>query len=184
MDSSGTLYTIGHSNREIDVFTGMLREASIATLVDVRRFPGSKRWPQFMGEALAASLEDAGIGYVHVGALGGRRKARPDSPNTAWRVEGFRAYADHLASGEYINARHALMDRALVEPTAVMCAEALWWQCHRRLISDDFTARGWEVRHLMAPGKVQPHVLNVEAVMVDDVLEYPAPQMDIFPGET
>lgn len=182
MDATGTLWTIGHSNRAIDVFVGMLREAGIATLVDVRRFPGSRRWPQFMGEALSASLREVGIGYLHVGALGGRRKARADSPNTAWRVEGFRAYADHLASAEYIDARHALMRRALAEPTTVMCAEALWWQCHRRLISDDFTARGWTVEHLMGPGKVQTHVLNVEAVMVDDVLQYPAPQVDLLPG--
>ena len=95
---------------------------------------------------------------------------------SAWRVAAFRGYADHLASAEYIAACEALMAVALRERTCVMCAEALWWQCHRRLIADDFVARGWTVLHLLAPGKTEPHALNADAVMVDGVLRYPAPQ--------
>ena len=108
------------------------------------------------------------------------RKPAPDSPNTAWRVEAFRAYADHLASPEYIAARGELMQVAERRRTCVMCAEAVWWRCHRRLISDDFVARGWDVIHLMAPGRSEHHVLNVEAQMVSGVLQYPAPQSDLF----
>ena len=102
------------------------------------------------------------------------RKPAAGSPNTAWRVEAFRAYADYLASPDYIEARDALMATARVERTCVMCAEAVWWRCHRRLIADDFTARGWTVMHLMGPGQSQIHELNADAVMVDDVLRYPA----------
>src|SRR5690606_1993550 len=108
----------------------------------------TRPWGEFV-----AMLGEAGIGYWPLPALGGRRKPAAGSPNTAWRVEAFRAYADHLASPEYIAAREALMATALAGRTCVMCAEAVWWRCHRRLIADDFTARGWTVLHLMAPGK-------------------------------
>ena len=174
--ATGTLWTIGHSTREWEVFAGMLREAGIEVLADIRRFAGSRRNPQFSRDALPPALAAAGIGYWPLPALGGRRKPAPDSPNTAWRVDAFRAYADHLASPEYIEARDALMAAARSERTCVMCAEALWWQCHRRLIADDFVARGWTVLHLLAPGKTEPHALNADAVMVDGVLRYPAPQ--------
>lgn len=160
----------------------MLHEAGIHRVVDVRRFPGSRRWPQFSGEALAGRLVADGIQYQHLSALGGRRKPVPGSPNTAWRVDGFRAYADHLASAEYTDGRAQLIAMAREMPTAVMCAEALWWQCHRRLIADDLVARGWQVIHLMAPGKTQDHVLNADAVMMGDVLRYPAPQAELFDG--
>lgn len=174
--AAGTLWTIGHSNRPWDVFAAMLGEAGIEVLADIRRFAGSRRNPQFSRDVMPSALADAGIRYWPLPAMGGRRKPDADSPNTAWRVEAFRAYADHMASPEYIAAREALMAEALLRRTSVMCAEALWWQCHRRLVSDDFVARGWTVLHLMAPGKAVPHVLNPDAVMVDGVLRYPAPQ--------
>lgn len=180
MDTVGTLWTIGHSNRPWAQFESMLAEAGIVRLADVRRFAGSRRNPQFSRDALPAALAAAGIGYWPLPALGGRRKPAPDSPNTAWRVDAFRAYADHLASPEYIEARDALMAVARSERTCVMCAEAVWWRCHRRLIADDFVARGWSVLHLLGPGNVQPHRLNPDAVLVDGVLRYPGAQPSLL----
>ena len=168
------LWTIGHSTRAWEAFVAMLREAGIATLVDVRRFAGSRRNPQFSRDVMPAALADAGIAYLPMPAMGGRRRPVPDSPNRAWRVEAFRAYADHLASAEYVQARRSLAERAAVAPTCVMCAEAVWWRCHRRLIADDWTARGGLVTHLMAAGRSEGHSLHADAVLVDDVLRYPA----------
>lgn len=176
MDAPGTLWTIGHSTRSWGEFVAMLDGAGIQTLADVRRFAGSRRNPQFSRDAMPSALAAAGIRYWPLPALGGRRRPLPESPNTAWRVEAFRAYADHLASAEYVAAREALMATARAERTCVMCAEAVWWRCHRRLIADDFVARGWTVLHLLGPGKTESHVLNPDAVMVDGVLRYPGPQ--------
>ncbi|SIR01983.1 DUF488 domain-containing protein [Solilutibacter tolerans] len=180
MQPPHTLWTIGHSTRPWEEFVEMLKAAGIEVLVDVRRFAGSRRNPQFSRDVMPAALAEAGIEYLPMPAMGGRRKALPDSPNTAWRVEAFRAYADHLASSEYIGAREALMQVAERRRTCVMCAEAVWWRCHRRLICDDFVARGWQVIHLMAPNRSEQHVLNVEALMQGGVLRYPAPQPDLF----
>jgi len=172
---AATLWTIGHSTREWEEFAGMLREAGIEALVDVRRFAGSRRNPQFSPLAMAPALEAAGIEYVPMPEFGGRRTPQPDSPNGAWRVAAFRAYADYMAGPEFVLARERLMRLAHERRVAVMCAEAVWWRCHRRLIADDFTARGWQVCHLMAPGKATVHPLNPDARMVDGVLRYPAP---------
>jgi uncharacterized protein (DUF488 family) len=174
MQGAGTLWTIGHSTREWEVFAGMLREAGIEALVDVRRFAGSRRNPQYSPLAMAPALDAAGIAYVAMPEFGGRRSPHPDSPNGAWRVAAFRGYADYMATAEFALAREHLMRLARERRCAAMCAEAVWWRCHRRLIADDFTARGWEVLHLLAPGKTQPHPLNADARMVDDVLRYPA----------
>jgi uncharacterized protein (DUF488 family) len=170
---AGTLWTIGHSTRPWAEFESLLRENRIAVLADVRRFAGSRRNPQFSPEAMAPALAAAGIRYWPLPALGGRRDPLPDSPNTAWRVEAFRGYADHMASAEYIRARDALMDIASRERSCVMCAEAVWWRCHRRLIADDFVARGWQVFDILAPDKVEAHAPNPDAVLVDGVLRYP-----------
>ena len=172
----GTLWTIGHSTRPWEAFVDLLQEASIACVVDVRRFAGSRRNPQFSPETMDPALRGAGIDYWPVPAFGGRRTPRPDSPNGAWRVAAFRGYADHMASAEFVHARERLMQRARDERCAVMCAEAVWWRCHRRLIADDFTARGWEVLHLMTPGRSELHPLNPDARMADDVLVYPPEQ--------
>ncbi len=179
----GTLWTIGHSTREWDAFIEILHAAAIECLVDVRRFAGSRRNPQYSPLAMAPALQDAGIDYVPIPDLGGRRKPQPGSPNGAWRVAAFRGYADYMASAEFEVARGQLMQLAAARPTTVMCAEAVWWRCHRRLISDDFIVRGWQVLHLMALGKVQPHPLNPAARMCDGVLRYPAegePQTALF----
>lgn len=176
---TATLWTIGHSNRSWDVFASMLAEAEIEVLADVRRFAGSRRHPHFSRDAMPPALAEVGIRYWPLPALGGRRAPRKDSPNTAWRVEAFRGYADHLASAEYTEARDALMETARRARTSVMCAEALWWQCHRRLIADDFAARGWYVQHLMGPGKQAPHAPHPDAVNVDGVLRYPARQLPL-----
>src|SRR5690606_30756730 len=125
-------------------------------------------------------LAVAGIDYVPMPEFGGRRAPAPDSRNGAWRVAAFRGYADYMATPEFALARERLMERAAVQRTAVMCAEAAWWRCHRRLIADDFVARGWTVLHILAPGRAEPHALNADARMVDGVLRYPGPQPALF----
>ena len=173
---TGTLWTIGHSTRAWPEFVALLQAAEIALVVDVRRYAGSRRNPQYSPTAMAQALPAAGIGYLPMPEFGGRRTPRPDSPNGAWRVAAFRGYADYMASAEFALARERLMQRARGERCAVMCAEAVWWRCHRRMIADDFTARGWQVLHLLAAGRTEPHPLNPDARLVDDVLVYPPEQ--------
>lgn len=168
-----TLWTIGHSTRAWDDFVDLLREARIACVVDVRRFAGSRRNPQYSPGEMAPALCAAGIDYVAMPELGGRRAPHPDSRNGAWRVAAFRGYADYMATPEFALARGRLMQLAGEGRCAVMCAEAVWWRCHRRLIADDFSARGWTVLHLMTQGRIEPHPLNPDAHMVDGVLRYP-----------
>jgi uncharacterized protein (DUF488 family) len=166
------IYTVGHSTRPQEELITILKEAGVELLVDVRRFPGSRRHPQFGKEALRAGLAEAAIAYRHEPDLGGRRDPRPDSPNTAWRVAGFRGYADHMASPEF----RAALERLIVPaagPAAVMCAEAVPWKCHRQLIADALVARGVEVVHLLGAGQRQPHSLNPAVVpRPDGVLVY------------
>lgn len=169
-----TLWTIGHSIRAWDELVLMLNEAGITALVDVRRFAGSRRNPQFSGEAMARTLPAAGIAYLPVPELGGRRAPRPDTTNLAWRNTSFRGYADYMQSEAYQDAASRLAHLAEAQPTAVMCAEALWWQCHRGLIADDFKARGWEVVHLMAPGRSQAHPFTSAARIVAGRVDYTA----------
>jgi uncharacterized protein (DUF488 family) len=143
----------------------------------VRRFPGSRRHPQFASDALAASLAERGIDYAHAGALGGFRKPRPDSPNDGWEQPAFRGYADHLASPEFAEALARLEREATERPVAIMCAEAQWWRCHRRLIADALTVRGWHVLHLGLGPVPAEHELTSFAVVNDDrALTYPSPQ--------
>lgn len=171
-----TLWTIGHSTRAWEDFLSLLQENRIACVADVRRFAGSRRNPQYSPLAMGPALQAAGIGYLPMPELGGRRDPAPDSGNGAWRVAAFRGYADYMATPEFGLARERLMAQARAARTAAMCAEAVWWRCHRRLVADDFTARGWQVLHIMAPGKTQAHELNADARMVDGVLRYPPPQ--------
>lgn len=177
---AGTLWTIGHSTRPWPDFVALLREAGIACLVDVRRFAGSRRNPQYSPVAMGEALPEAGIEYLPMPEFGGRRAPQPDSPNGAWRVAAFRGYADHMASEEFVHARERLMQLAGARRTAAMCAEAVWWRCHRRLIADDFTARGWRVLHLMTSGRAEPHPLNPAARMIDGVLRYPPEQPSLL----
>lgn len=171
------IYTAGHSTRTAAELLALLGEAGVRVLVDVRRFPGSRRHPQFSRDALAQALAEAGIEYVHEPGLGGRRAPRPGSPHVAWRVEAFRGYADHMETPEFAQALERLMQRGLKDTTAILCAEALPWRCHRRLISDALVARGWEVRHILAPGKTDPHRLDENArVLPGGGLLYAGPE--------
>lgn len=167
-----TLWTIGHSNRSIEQFLEMLASQRIETLADVRRFPGSRRLPHFNQENLSKSLTDAGVDYVHFPELGGRRRTRADSPNTAWRNEAFRGYADFMMTPEFRAGIERLLALAKEKRTAIMCAEALWWQCHRSLIADYLKAAGHNVNHIMTPTKTEPHPFTSAARLVDGRLSY------------
>lgn len=138
----------------------------------MRRFPGSRRLPWFSREALAAALAGQGIEYRWLPALGGRRRPAPDSPNTAWRNPSFRGYADHLGSAEFAGGLGELLELAGRRPTAVMCAELLWWRCHRALIADVLRARGHEVLHIVDEEHVAPHPYTAPARIVDGQLSY------------
>jgi uncharacterized protein (DUF488 family) len=169
------LWTIGHSTRTIDEFISLLQANQIRLLVDVRSLPGSKRYPQFNKEALADSLGKTGIRYEHFPELGGRRKAEPESKNTAWRNASFRGYADYMETEEFRKGVERLLDLAAgAGPTAIMCAEAVWWRCHRSLISDYLKARGIEVLHIMDAKKTESHPYTSAARIVDGKLSYGA----------
>jgi uncharacterized protein (DUF488 family) len=168
-----SIWTIGHSTRKIDIFLSLLKESGIKLVADVRMFPGSKRYPQFGREALAKSLNEHGIRYEHFPELGGRRKAKPDSKNTAWRNEMFRGYADYMETEDFQKGVERLVDLAAkTGPTAIMCAEAVWWRCHRSLISDYLKARGVEVIHILDANKVEQHPFTSAAKIVNGELSY------------
>jgi uncharacterized protein (DUF488 family) len=141
-------------------------------LADVRSIPGSRRHPQFGRSELTASLVDAGIDYMHLRGLGGRRDAVPDSPHVALKVDAFRGYADHMASAEFAADYKHLVELARARSTAFMCAETLWWKCHRRMLSDRLTVDGWNVVHLLASGTSEPHRLWDVARVVEGRLVY------------
>ena len=169
------IWTIGHSTRTIDKFISLLEEHGIKLLADVRLLPGSKRYPQFNKETLADSLGKVAICYEHFPELGGRRKPREDSPNTAWRNESFRGYADYMETEEFDNGVKRLLDLAAeAGPAAIMCAEAVWWRCHRSLISDYLKVRGIEVMHILDANKTQPHPYTSAARIVNGKLNYAA----------
>lgn len=167
------LWTIGHSTRKIDIFISLLRENGIVLVADVRRYPGSKRNPQFNREALARSLGARDIRYEHFPELGGRREAKPDSQNTAWRNEMFRGYADHMETNEFRDGIARLVDLAReIGPTAILCAEADWRKCHRSPVSDYLKTRGVDVIHIVDLAKTEPHPFTSAARMVDGELNY------------
>ena len=167
-----TIWTVGHSTRSIEEFNQILNSHQIKTLVDVRTFPGSRRYPQFNKPELAVSLEAIGIQYVHLAKLGGRRKARPDSKNTAWNNESFRGYADHMETPEFQEGIAELLKLARLQSTAVMCAEAVWWRCHRSMISDYLKAAGVKVVHILGEKKTEEHPYTPVARIVDGGLSY------------
>jgi uncharacterized protein (DUF488 family) len=148
----------------------------VEVLADVRRYPTSRRMPWFSQEPLATALDGVGIEYVHLPELGGRRDPVPGSPNGGWRIRGFQGYADHMTSSEFAAGMERLMDLARRRRTAVMCAEASWWRCHRRLLSDALVARGWNVVHVDARGAGQQHELTEFAVVEGDAVRYPPVQ--------
>ena len=155
-----TLYTIGHSTRELAEFLSLLHEHRIERIIDVRRYPGSRRHPHFGSEALRGSLADAGIAYRHALELGGRRKPAADSPNLYWRNDAFRAYADYMMTPEFRRALSVVLGEAEREPSAIMCAEAVPWRCHRNLISDSAVGAGAIVRHIISLEPAQEHRLS------------------------
>ena len=169
-----TVWTIGHSTRDVGELALTLQEPQIELVVDVRRFPGSRRLPQFESSALRVALERYGIAYQWIAALGGRRRAAPDSPNTGWTHSAFRAYADHIETEEFAEGLTELLVLAGGLRTAIMCAEVLWWRCHRRLIADVLVSLGVDVVHLLAPGKSEAHRLRPPARLVDGLLSYRA----------
>ena len=172
------IYTIGHSTRELIELVRLLKEHGVTRLADIRRFPGSRRHPHFSKESLEHQLPRAGIVYEHFESLGGRRKPQKKSRNMAWESEQFRGYADHMASDEFKTAVARLLDGD--RPTAVMCAEAVPWNCHRNLLSDDLVRRGIEVVHITAPGQSHRHQLSEMARIEGDCVVYPPQQGAMF----
>jgi uncharacterized protein (DUF488 family) len=175
------VFTIGHSTRPLEEFVALLRGHGVEVLVDVRHFPGSRRYPHFGKEALERGLEEAGIGYVHLPELGGRRKARADSRNTAWRNEAFRGYADYMETAGFEGGLARLEAIARERPAAMMCAEAVWWRCHRGLIADAMKARGWEVLHIEGKGEAKEHPWTGAARVAGGKLSYRAENQSLFP---
>jgi uncharacterized protein (DUF488 family) len=167
-----TIFTIGHSTRPIGDFLELLARSSIARLVDIRAFPGSRRHPHFNRESLARELPGADIEYLHRPSLGGRRRLAPDAPSSAWRNDSFRAYAEYMRTTEFHAALDELIELGAKKRTVIMCSEAVPWRCHRTLVSDALTARGVQVEHIMDAG-VSPHRLTRFAVVEDGEVSYP-----------
>lgn len=171
-----TIFTVGHSTHALDAFVALLRTHDVALLADVRAYPRSRRHRQFDAEALAVELPSRGVAYRHYRVLGGRRAARPDSPNGGWENEAFRGYADHALTDAFAAGLGDLAERASATPTAVMCAEGLWWHCHRRLIADRLVATGWAVHHIAPDGALTEHALPPFAYPdPDGTVRYPPP---------
>ena len=167
------VYTIGHSNHSAEIFFGFLEWHGIRTLADVRAHPGSRRHPQFGREAMHLSCQGRDIAYHWMPGLGGRRRSGDSSsPHVAWEVPAFRAYADYMDTPEFAAALAELEHAAAVASTAFVCAEALWWQCHRRLIADRLVVGGWTVLHIGAKGRTTPHALPEFARVADGRLVY------------
>ena len=167
-----TIYTVGHSTPTIEVFLSMLESFDIKTIVDIRRFPGSRKFPQFNQDNLKIALEEDGIQYISMLELGGRRKPNNDSKNTIWKNESFRGYADYMETAAFENAVLKLEEIATKYTTAYMCSEALWYRCHRAMVSDYLKAKGWNVLHIMNIAKVQQHKYTEPARIVDGKIYY------------
>jgi uncharacterized protein (DUF488 family) len=172
MDDPVTIWTIGHSTLPIDRFVTLLAEQEIAVLADVRRFAGSRRNPQYGADALSASLHGAGVEYRPFSDLGGRRTPHAASTNTAWRNASFRGYADYGETVDFRDALRRLVAAARRDPTEIMCAEALWWRCHRSIIADHLMASGHAVLHIGSDGVVHPHRYTAAAQLIDGQLSY------------
>jgi hypothetical protein len=173
-----SIWTIGHSTRTLGEFIDLLHQNQVATLVDVRHFPGSRRFPHFHKESLRGSLTDAGIRYEHLVELGGRRPVRPDSHNIAWRNASFRGYADYMETQPFRDGVDRLLEIARSCRTAIMCSEAVWWRCHRSMIADYLKAIGVRVLHILSPTQVQEHPYTSAARLVNGQLSYAGPLLD------
>jgi uncharacterized protein (DUF488 family) len=168
------VWTVGHSTQPLADFLGLLAGHGIEAVADVRRYPGSRRWPHFAREPLAKALEDRGLVYLWLPELGGRRRPRADSPNTAWRSESFRGYADYLATEPFAEGLDRLVNLACGLRTAIMCAESLWWRCHRGLIADVLRWFHFDVIHILGSGSTVPHPYTAAARIVGGRLSYSA----------
>lgn len=169
------LFTIGHSTHSLEDFLALLDAHNIRHLVDVRSIPKSRHVPQFNSESLESSLQSAGTAYTHLKALGGRRHSRENSTNTGWRNTSFRGYADYMATSEFAEGLATLIDIARATPTAIMCAEAVPWRCHRSLIADALILKGWQVRDILTTAPAAEHKLTPFLVAVDGQPAYPDP---------
>ncbi len=167
-----TIWTIGHSTRPLEEFMDMLYSFNIELVADIRSFPGSRKFPQYNKEALAVSLPGNNIQYVHLKSLGGRRKVTPGSKNTGWRHAAFRGYADYMETEDFKEGIKELEKIALEQKTAFMCSEAVWWRCHRSMVSDYLKVRGWKEMHIMDAGKDEAHPYTSPARIVNGVLNY------------
>jgi uncharacterized protein (DUF488 family) len=176
--ASTTIWTIGHSTRPIEDFLSLLAGSLIEVIADVRSFPGSRKYPQYGKEALAATLGVHAIGYHWIPALGGRRRVLPDSPNTAWRNASFRGYADYMSSEEFAKGLVQVLEVSSKARTAMMCSEAVWWRCHRSMIADALHVRGIEVVHILDAKHSVVHPMTSAARVVGGALTYAAPQRD------
>ncbi len=166
--------TIGHSNHPLDRFLALVARHGVEALVDIRRFPGSRKHPHFNRDSLAAALEQSGVEYHWLEDLGGRRpKRREQSPNLGLENRGFRNYADYMLTAEFREGVEKLLEVARQKRTAIMCAEGLFWQCHRRLVSDFLAANGVTVQHIMPSGELRPHRLTSGAVIEGGRVTYP-----------
>jgi uncharacterized protein (DUF488 family) len=168
------VWTIGHSTRTFEEFIEMLRSFQIEMVADIRSYPGSRKFPQFNKESLQITLPENDIQYIHLKKLGGRRKAISDSKNTTWRHLAFRAYADYMQTNDFKEGIKELEDIALKKRTAYMCSEAVWWRCHRSMVSDYLKAHDWKVMHIMAVGKEQEHPYTAPARIENGELTYEA----------
>ena len=166
------IWTVGHSTRSGEEFTQILKAHKIEVLVDVRTFPSSRRYPQFNRASLASALALQKIRYHHEPRLGGRRTPRPDSHNTAWRNAQFRGYADHMETDDFKSGVEELLELSSEKRVAVMCAEAVWWRCHRSLIADYLRAEGHEVVHILDEKKTEEHPFTSAARIVEGKLSY------------
>jgi uncharacterized protein (DUF488 family) len=174
------VHTVGHSTLPLADFLALLASGDVGAIADVRRYPASRRHPHFAREALAESLAAAGVDYRWLPGLGGRRRGRPDSPHVAWRSASFRAYADHMETGEFQDELARLLEVARVRPTAIMCAEAVPWRCHRQLIADALLARGIAVRHLIRRDAApEPHRLTSFARLEGERVVYDRGQLEL-----
>ena len=169
---AGVVWTVGHSTRSLEGFLDLLAENEIEAVADVRRYPGSRRWPHFAREPLAKSIHADGLTYRWLPELGGRRSPRADSPNTAWRSAAFRGYADYMATEGFAEGLDRLVNLACGLRTAVMCAEAVWWRCHRGLIADVLRLLGFEVIHILGAGSNASHPYTAAARIVGGRLSY------------
>jgi uncharacterized protein (DUF488 family) len=167
-----TVFTIGHSNRPFEPYLEALKAHGIALVVDVRRFPTSRRHPHFSRSPLERALAQNGIAYMHMSDLGGHREPRPDSPNTAWHEPAFRGYADYMQTPAFAKAIDALLEEAGKRRTAIMCAELRWVECHRGLISDYLKATGHEVVHVVSAVEHEPHPYTRQARIANGHLSY------------